>query len=312
MAMLQMTPKDACSHPMFLAASERVNWRVEDLINETRQLDFARPFLPESLGDVYGLAFLGERERLVLNQLRGHGYLHLFGLVEELIMPFVLDHTRPELHELARTRALIGDETKHVDLFHRFREAFLDGFGHDVPVVEEPQTLAAAILARRPLAVGLLILHLEWMTQTHWLESTRDDENALDPQFKDLLRHHWMEEAQHAKLDELMVEALAARRRSSAAIDRAIDDYLEIVGLLDTTLAEQVELDLATFETATGRHLDERERAQVRAAQLQANRWTFLGSGMTHPRFLAALQRLSPRASSRVAAATPAFVVPAA
>ena len=306
--MLQMTLKDASSHPMFLAASERVNWRVEDLINETRQLDFARPFLPESLGGVSGLAFLGERDRLVLNQLRGHAYLHLFGLVEELIMPFVLDHTRPELHELARTRALIGDETKHVDLFRRFREAFLDGFGHDVPVVGQPETLAAAILAHRPLAVGLVILHIEWMTQTHWLESTGDDEAGLDPRFKELLRHHGMEEAQHAKLDELMVEALASRRRSNVAIDRAIDDYVAIVDLLDTVLARQVDLDLLTFERVTGRQLDDEEGAQVRAAQLQAARWTFLGSGMTHPRFLAALHRLSAKAPPRVAAAVSSLI----
>jgi hypothetical protein len=44
--------------------------------------------------------------------------------------------------------------------------------------------------------------------------------------------------------------------------------------------------------------------------QLQANRWTFLGSGMTHPRFVAALERVSPAARDRIAAVAPAFAFP--
>ena len=55
------------------------------------------------------------------------------------------------------------------------------------------------------------ILHIEWMTQRHYMDSVKDDQ-SLDPQFKSLLKHHWMEEAQHAKLDTLMVEALAEGR----------------------------------------------------------------------------------------------------
>lgn len=49
-------------------------------------------------------------------------------------------------------------------------------------------------------------LHLEWMIQLHYVDSVRADE-ALDPQFCSLLRHHWMEEAQHAKLDTLIPRA---------------------------------------------------------------------------------------------------------
>ena len=37
---------------------------------------------------------LSERERLTLNHIRAHEYLSLFGLVEEFILPFVLDHAR--------------------------------------------------------------------------------------------------------------------------------------------------------------------------------------------------------------------------
>src|SRR5262249_7290305 len=40
-----------------LAASERIHWRVEDLIGDDKRLDFSRPFLPESLARVESLSF---------------------------------------------------------------------------------------------------------------------------------------------------------------------------------------------------------------------------------------------------------------
>ena len=32
---------------------------------------------------------------MTLNQIRGHEYLAMFGLVEEFILPYVVDHARP-------------------------------------------------------------------------------------------------------------------------------------------------------------------------------------------------------------------------
>ena len=91
-----------------LAAAERVHWRVEDIIGGDKRLDFSRPFMPESLARVEPLTFLTAAERRTLNQIRGHGYLCIFGLVEEFILPFVLDHARPQLHaDDYRVRALL-------------------------------------------------------------------------------------------------------------------------------------------------------------------------------------------------------------
>ena len=53
------------------------------------------------------------------------------------------------------------------------------------------------------------------MTQGHYVESVQNDQE-LDPQFKSLLKHHWMEEAQHTKLDTLMVEAIARDRSATS------------------------------------------------------------------------------------------------
>jgi hypothetical protein len=245
----------------------------------------------------------------VLNQIRGHEYLVIFGLVEEFILPFVLDHARPQLNgDDARVRALLtfaSEEAKHIDLFKRFHARFVEGFGTECGVIGPPEAVAAEVLRHDPLAVALAILHIEWMTQRHYVDSVRDD-GDLDPLFKSLLKHHWMEEAQHARLDTLMVEALA-EGRDEAAIQRALDEYLEIGMFLDNGLKAQAGLNLAAFEAATGRALAEDHRAALEQQQHQALRWTYLGSGMTHPKFVATLAAISPAARDRIAEVAPAF-----
>ena len=285
-----------------LRASERIDWRVEDLIGTGSKLDFSKPFLPERLAGVSSLDFLSPRERIVCNQIRGHGYLCMFGLAEEFILPFVLDHLRPQLGvDDFRTRALLefaAEEAKHIHLFKEFRAAFDAGFGVPCEFVGPPEAVRAQVLAHQPLAVAITILHIEWMTQRHYLDSVRSD-LELDPLFVSLLKHHWMEEAGHAKLDTLMVHAYASGL-DRHAVALAIDDYLKIGGLLDGLLRQQVEFDIASLQRAIGRTLTEAEKSQARAAQTKANRWTFLGSGMSHPNLLATLEFILPGSRTRI------------
>ncbi len=292
-----------------LDASERVTWRVEDLIGPGRAPDFQRPFLPESLARTEALDFLSGEERRVLNQIRGHDYLYLFGLVEEFILPFVMDHLRPALQgDDARTRAFLNfaaEEAKHIDLFKRFRAAFLEGFGSHCDVIGPPEVIAQTILAKHPLAVALVILHIEWMTQRHYQDSILTD-TGLDPQFKSLLKHHWLEEAQHAKLDTLMVQSLA-EACTPAERAAAIDGYLEIGMLLDGGLQQQVRFDLESLQRATGRTLSPDETVRFLQVQEQAARWTFLGSGMSHPAFLAVAELVHPGAAARLEGIAPQF-----
>lgn len=295
-ATTQVGAKRGYSYAEVLAAAERIRWRVEDLIGEGQRLDFSKPFLPESLARVEALDFLSARERLVLNHIRGHGYLYLFGLIEEFILPFVLDHARPQLSaEPERLRAFLqfaSDEAKHIHLFKRFRESFFAGFGTACDVVGPAREIARQVLAHHPLGVALAILHFEWMTQHHYLDSVKND-HGLDPQFKNLLKHHWMEEAQHAKLDTLMLDTLAAACRADE-IAGAIDEYLMIIELLDRTLQQQVRLDIEALQRATGRTFSDEERRRIADVQLRAWRWTFIGSGMTHPCLLESAENLVP------------------
>ena len=292
-----------------LAASEMIHWRIEDIIGGEKRLNFDKPFMPESLARVESLKFLNKEEKRTLNQIRGHAYLTIFGLVEEFILPFVLDQARPQLQgDDYRTRALLefaGEEAKHIQLFKRFRQEFQDGFGSKCEVIGPPEAIAKEILAHDPLAVAITTLHIEWMVQKHYLESIKDDQK-LDPQFKSLLKHHWLEEVQHAKLDTLMIATLAADK-SEDEILAGVEEYLAIGGFLDSGLAHQVELDLQSLERACWLDLSDEQKAEFRKVQLQANRWSYLGSGMTHPRVLETLGSLTPKARARVESVSAAF-----
>jgi hypothetical protein len=292
-----------------LAASVKANWRVEDIIGGDKRLDFTKPFMPDSLARVNSIEFLSDDEKVLLNQIRGYGYLCTFGIVEEFILPFVLDHARPHLNEDDyRTRALLqfaSEEAKHIQLFREFAEEFKQGFVTNCEIIGPAEDIGKAVLSHGPLGVALVILGTEWATQKHYLESIRDD-NELDPQFKSLLRHHWIEEAQHTKIDTLMVQALTDNL-ALAEIEKGISDYAAIGGFIDGGLKQQVDFDMEALQRASGRTLNEAEQEQFRSIQLQAVRWTYLGSAMTHPNFLATVGEFSPSVRKQIEEMAPAF-----
>jgi hypothetical protein len=290
-----------------LASSLRAQWELDDVLRADQELDFSRNFMPESLARTGTLDSLSLSEQRILNQISAHQYLSIFGIVEEFILPFVLDHARTELRDDDwRVRALLnfaGEEAKHIHLFKRFHDAFVRGFTVECGMIGPSEDIGAEVLRHDPLAVALVILMIEWMTQQHYVGSIRDD-GDLDPLFKSLMLHHWKEEAQHAKLDTLIVEALA-EGRTEDQIQKAIDEFFEIGMFLDEGLKAQAGFNLDALENAIGRKLDNRD--ELLAQQHQAARWTYLGSGMVHERFKATLETLSPNAARRIADAAPMF-----
>lgn len=148
-----------------LAASQKVNWRIEDIIGGDKQLDFTKPFLPEYIARVEQLSFLTADEKRILNQIRANTYLAMFGLVEEFILPFLLDHARLQLQgDDYRVRALLqfaSEEAKHIHLFKRFSEEFERGFGTPCQIIGPASEIGKAVLSHHPLAVALAILQIE-------------------------------------------------------------------------------------------------------------------------------------------------------
>src|SRR6476620_10970897 len=255
------------------ANSLRAQWELDDVLGESQELDFSRLFMPESLARTAALDTLSPVEQRLLNQISAHQYLSIFGVVEEFILPFVVDHARPHLlGDDWRVRAILnfaGEEAKHIQLFKRFHQAFVRGFPIECQMIGPSEAIGAEVLKHDPLAVGLVILMIEWMSQQHYLGSIRDN-GDIDPLFKSLMKHHWMEEAQHAKLDTLIVDALAVGR-TEEQIDKAIDEFFEIGGFLDDGLKTQAGFNLDALERAVGRKVEDRE--ELIAQQHRAARW---------------------------------------
>jgi hypothetical protein len=292
-----------------LEASERINWRLEDIIGGEKRLDFSKPFMPASLAQLQGLSFLSPEEKRTLNQIRGHEYLAMFGLVEEFILPYVVDHASMQLSaDDYRVRALLqfaGEEAKHIHLFKRFRREFEAGFGSKCEFIGPAEDVRKFVLSHSPLGVGIAILHIEWITLRHYIEGVRDNQN-LDSQFKSLLKNHWLEESQHTKLDTLIVEEIV-RNSTSQEIDQAFKEYGEIGAFLDQGIQQQTEFDVESFVQATGRKLSRSEREEMTRAVLKGMRWTYLGTGMTHPNFLETVQSIKPEAREQIEQMAPAF-----
>jgi hypothetical protein len=286
-----------------LEASLRINWKIEDVIGGMT-FDFHKPFLPEALAGVDGIECLNTAEKLKLNQIRAFTYLYLFGLVEEYILPAVIDHAGTAAHgddyEMRALLRFAEEESKHIQLFKWFVQEFEKGFGTPCGAIGPAKDIAAAILRHGKLGVFLTTLHIEWFTQKHYVESVRNNAaEQLDPLFCSLLKHHWLEESQHAKLDTLIVDKIAGELQPQQ-IEAGVDDYMDIGKMLDGGLAAQVQLDIESLQRATGRTFTSEERASITEKQTKAYRWTFLLSGMTHPNFDRSLRELSVQGHERV------------
>jgi len=286
--------------------SERVQWVLDDVMPEGQRLDFDRPFLPPPLiRHVMGLELAPDVQRL-LNQIAGNAYLNLFQFVEEYILTTMMKHAQAEPfgdpHAMRALTRMVDEELKHQLLFKRFREAFDRDFAHPCGVLDNAAEVAHAIMSHSPVAVMLITLHIEWMTQAHYTDSVRDD-TQIDPFFRRLLHHHWLEESQHAQLDMLELNKLAVQC-SPEMLDVSVDEYLGIVDAFDTLLAHQTELDLVSLAQALARPIDE---DRLRPAILQSYRRTFIWYGMTHRRAVQCLRAVSETGAAKVAARAEAF-----
>jgi hypothetical protein len=292
-----------------LETSHRVNWRLEDLVGGDKRLDFSRPFLPETFVRSKSLDFLTPNEKLLLNHIRSRGYLALFELVESIVVPFVSDlegagaepSRAPALHNF------VVEEEKHRQMFTSVLAEFDAQFPVRCALMGPTGAVVAEVLRHDPLAVTIAILGLEWMSQGHYVESVRDDQD-LDSQFKRLLKYHWLEECQHAKLDTLLLQSMASRY-TPKQIDNAIVEYFEIGAFLDGGLKQQAAFDLQALQEAAGRSLTDAQQALFLESQHRAQQWTFIGTAMGNPNFLKGLRSVCGAAAKRVEQAAVSFVL---
>jgi hypothetical protein len=122
------------------------------------------------------------------------------------------------------------------------------------------------------------------MTQQHYLQCV-SNADELDPMFKTMLKSHWAEESQHARIDALTLRKLAAT--STPEMRRtAVKDYLDLIDALLGLLGQQAELDVNSLELAIGRKLAADDRAKLIEGQKAAYKQTFVTWGITNRTFV--------------------------
>lgn len=286
-----------------IRGSEKVAWKIDAVMPPDTKIDFSRPFLPEGLFSIHNLSCLTPAQRLMLNQISGNSYLNLFAFVEEYITAMAVQHAQAELFgDHLAVRALVRfaeEEAKHQQLFWRYCSTFERDFGHKCHLLGAASEVAGVILGKSPLAIMLVTLHLELMTQAHYTESVRGEQN-LDPLFCELLRHHWMEEAQHARLDALELDKLLDCSGPDQ-IATCFEDYLSLIDAFDGLVVAQAKLDVQTLSQALGQTFSERDVETITQSQHRAYRNTFLISGMTNRSFVETVKMISPEAAERIA-----------
>ncbi|XXF78161.1 hypothetical protein P2318_34735 [Myxococcaceae bacterium GXIMD 01537] len=304
-----MTNQDS-EYQSCIQNSERVSWRIDDLLPRDTVIDFSRRLLSDALTGTEGIGCLSAEEKLMLNQIRSNSYAHLFLFLEEYAVALASQRAGLELHENpTHMRALLRfteEELKHQHLFARYTRIFARGFKVAPTLLDNQVQVARAIMAKSHLGVLIFNLHMELMTQQHYVETIRDNEREkLDPLFCNMLKHHWLEEAQHTRLDFLEAQKILAREPE--AMDAAMSEYTELLQALRGTLNAQLQLDLQTFEKAAGRTFTEEEASEISVAQERSYVWCFIGMGMKAPLFLSRLRALSPMAEQRVLELAPQY-----
>lgn len=299
---------DAYSFTDCLSQSLKSAWTVEDCF-QGRTFDSNKRFLPDRISGVDNIKCLNEDEKLKLNQIRGYSYCHIFAFVEEFIIPMVMDHARRDVYgDETRLRYLLRfaeEETKHQDMLNRAMEKIETGLGKSCGAISGREAVAEVVLGKSPLAALLLTSAIEWFTQLHYVEHVQDSED-LDPLFRDILKFHWLDEAQHAKADALLIKEIAGDL-SKEARESAVDEFLELGMAIDGLLGQQIELDIESLGAVTGRDFSDEEKDEIRDHQRRSYRWTFLVSGLEHKNFVQLVNELTETGGQKIAGAAEAL-----
>jgi len=281
------TAADTARYQRCIKASKRVRWDIDADVIRGRQFDFSQKFLPEGLSQVDKLDFLNAAEKRSLTQVQGRTYAYIFGLVERYIGAKVLEISRE--HWFGDQLALEGlvrfsdEELKHQELFRRIEQMIASGMPAGYTQVAEPNDVARAVLSKSTWAVLALTCHIELFTQAHYQQSIADD-GEVSELFRDVFKYHWLEECQHAMMDE--IEWVREHGRLSAAErDRAVNDLIELVGAVDGILQAQAAVDAGYFLKLCDRSFTTAEQKAIRDGVLRAYRWQYIVSGVQHPHF---------------------------
>ena len=303
---LMNTETDTARYRKCLHNAQKVTWDIDTDVIRFRQLDTDSKYLPDSLSLVTQLPFLNVGQQRLLSQVQGRTYAYLFGLIERCINAKVLElgraHCLGDQTAVAALLKFVQEELKHQELFRRIEKLADLALPPGYRMTTDPNSAAGAILAKSTWAVLALTCFVEIFTQAHYLYSIRDDAE-LSPLFKDVFYYHWIEEVQHATLDELEWQRVHDGMQPEA-IDAAVTDFVELLRMVDGILQTQATADGEYFCSNSGAFFDRERCNAVKACLLKAYRLQYLVSGAHIERFQRALSsKLTAEQMQRVDAA---------
>jgi hypothetical protein len=277
-----------------LAASQRVQWDIDQDVFRGRSLDVGQKFLPDGLSQVQELEFLSPTGKQYLSQIQGRTYVNMFHMAERFVNAKVLEISRD--HWLGNQTALEAlvrfsdEELKHQKMFGRLEQLAGEHMPPGYTFQPDPNEVAKVVLSKSTWAVLALTHALELTSQRHYRHSM-DSDDSLSPLFKDVFRYHWLEESQHAILDELEWKRLD-RTMSWEAREQAVDEFIALVGAVDGILQVQAQADAEYFARTHGRPLPKEQHQALENGIRKAYRWQFIISGAEHPHFMKVLTSL--------------------
>ena len=270
-----------------IEVSKRIRWEIDRDVIRGRTFDVSKKFLPDGLSKAHTLEFLSSDERRLLSQVQGRTYANIFGLVERYISAKVLelshDHWLGDQYALEALVRFTDEELKHQELFRRIETMVAQDMPAGYNFLPQPNDVATAVLAKSTWAVLALTCHIELFTQAHYRQSIETDAE-LSELWKDVFLFHWKEESQHAILDELEWKREDAKLDAEQR-DRAVSDFIELVGAVDGILQMQAAADTDYFLREAGRLFDGTQVQRLRDTMLQAYRWQYIVSGAQDERF---------------------------
>jgi hypothetical protein len=282
-----LLPDETHRYAKCIEVSKRVRWEIERDVIRGRSFDLDSKFLPDGLTLVKELPFLTPSEERFLSQVQGRTYARVFGLVERFVGAKMLEVSGD--HWLANQTALealvrfVDEEMKHQELFRRIEALAAATMPAGYVCDFDPNRLALSVLGKSTWAVLALTCHIELFTQVHYRESIHGAE-GLSVLYKDVFLYHWMEESQHAILDELEW-AREHQKLDANERDAAVDDLIALVRGVDGMMRIQAKRDATYFVSVAMPDARPEIVERIGKGVLKAYRWQHIVAGMLEPRF---------------------------
>jgi hypothetical protein len=280
--------RDSARYSHCISASRRVRWDIDADVLRGRYFDLRRTLLPASMSRADQLGFLGADERRALSHIQGRTYTSLLGLAGRFTAAQALEISQEHwLGDQLALEALVrfcDEKLKHQELFRQLERLIDDQMPPGYRCVADPNEFARKVLSRSAWAVLAFACHFDTLAQVHYTQSIGVGTDVCGL-FRDAFRFLWLEECQHAIVDEIEWRR-EDRRLTARQREHAVTDLAGLFAELDCVLQQQAAADTAYFLAIPGREFSHEQARAIRAVFMRAYRWQHIVAGLRHPHFV--------------------------